>query len=128
MRLRSRIAPVVVAGLIGVFAVAATATGAGAATVCTPPGSATDYRTPTGGIDIAAYTAAVSAYNACLEGAGTATPTATPAASSPLAFTGGDPTELAAFGVALAGIGAGALVLSRHRRRVDATAGTGQIN
>jgi hypothetical protein len=87
----------------------------GAAT-CTNPGLATDYKNPDGTINISAYLAAVAAFNACVAGAGAST---TPPAQSPpsgLAFTGSDSRELAVLGVAVVGIGVGAIVIARRRR------------
>jgi len=74
---------------------------------------ATSFRTPSGGIDTAAYLAAVSAYNACVAGANTTAATVVPAKS--LAFTGSNSTELAAIALAVVGLGAGAILVSKRR-------------
>jgi hypothetical protein len=134
MKLWQRIAPLVMAGAmmtgatVGVSALAM-ASPANAAITCVDPGPATNFTTPSGGIDIAAYLAAVAAFNACLSGtgagAGTAAGTAAgPGTSTPvaraLAFTGSDSRELGALGLAIVGIGAGAIAVSRRRRHAEA--------
>jgi hypothetical protein len=117
MRLRNRIAPVFVAGVIGMSAVAATAPAAHADTrVCVDPGAATNFTNPDGSLNLAAYLVAVGNFNACKQVSTTAT--------GALAFTGSNSTELAVLGVTLAGVGAGVLELGRRRRRADAAAGS----
>jgi hypothetical protein len=119
MSLRNRIGSVVVAGVIGMSAVAATVPSAHAATVvCTNPGSATNFVNADGSLNLAAYLAAVANFNACVSGTGVLASTQ----GGALAFTGSDSTRLAILGVALVGVGAGALGFSRRRRRADATA------
>jgi hypothetical protein len=91
---------------------------AGAATTsptCVAP-VATDFRTPSGGIDTAAYLAAVAAYNQCVAGnTASNTPAATTVPAKALAFTGSNSTELAAIALAVVGLGAGAVLVSRRR-------------
>jgi hypothetical protein len=117
MSFRNRIAPLAVAGVIGMSAVAAIAPSAHAATViCTNPGSALNFKNPDGSLNIPAYLAAVAAFNQCVNpGAGASANTGS------LAFTGLDSARLGVLGVGLAGVGAGALGLARRRRRADAT-------
>jgi hypothetical protein len=130
MKLSRRLLSTVLAGAmttamaVGFSAVALSAPVAQAATTCVDPGPATNFTTAGGDIDIAAYLAAVGAFNACVSGGsagggGTATPVA-----RTLAFTGSDSKQLGALGIALAGVGVGAVVLSRRRRHAHATTGS----
>jgi hypothetical protein len=129
MKLAQRIAPLLMAGLmttgatVGISALAMSSP-ANAAVTCVDPGPATNFTTSTGAVDIAAYLAAVAAFNACLSGAGTGGTGAGTAASTPvakaLAFTGSDSRELGALGLAIVGIGAGAVAVSRRRRHAEA--------
>src|SRR6476660_4576750 len=122
MNLTRRIAPLVMAGMMstGAFVGISALTEATAqAATCTDPGPATNFTTPGGQVDIAAYLAAVAAFNACVSGGSAGGGTAPGASTAParaLAFTGSDSKSLGAAGIALAGLGAGAIVVSRRRR------------
>jgi LPXTG-motif cell wall-anchored protein len=113
MRRIRRILPVLIA--LGIGFVVLAPSGAGAQTsdvTCVAP-NATDIRTPTGAIDIDGYQAAVAAFNVCVAGESVTKPVA---ASTTLAFTGSNSTDFAVIAVAVIGLGAGAVFLSRRRR------------
>jgi hypothetical protein len=116
MRQIRRILPLLVTLGISLFILAPGVAGA----VTTPAACiepvATSFRTPSGGIDTAAYLAAVQAYNACVAGANASTATTVPAKS--LAFTGSNSTEVAAIALAVVGLGAGAILVSKRRAGV----------
>jgi LPXTG-motif cell wall-anchored protein len=120
MRLKRRVASGIAAGAIAMTMLFAGGP-AHAATNCGTEPTATQFPAAGGGLDIAAYAAAVAAFNACVSGGTAATTTTVPA--SHLAFTGSNSSNLGAIGAALVGVGAGAVVLSRRRRHVSTATG-----
>jgi LPXTG-motif cell wall-anchored protein len=121
MRLKKALGSGLAAGAIGISALLVGAPGAHAATAaqCGGEPSAANFPKAGGGIDVAAYAAAVAAFNACVAG-GTTTATTTTAPAHTVAFTGSNSSELGAIGAAMIGVGAGAVVLARRRRHAPA--------
>jgi len=115
MRQLRRLLPLLLTLGISIVILAPSLAGAQtSSTTCVAP-VATNFRTPSGGIDTAAYLAALTAYNDCVAGAGAAKPVAATTPAKALAFTGSNSTELAAIALAVVGLGAGAVLVSRRR-------------